>query len=274
MLDQMQWLGHDTFKIESGGKVIYTDPFQLKDGLPKADLILITHEHYDHCSPDDVKKITKDGTVIVAPGDCEGKLTGNVRMVKPGDRLTEMGVDIEAVPAYNTNKQFHPRFQSWVGYIFTLEGEKDISGGRYRPHPGDEGLPVRHRAPAGIRDIRHDGGGGREGRGGHKSGGRGADALCVDCRHRGRCGEVQKTVQGEDARLQEGRMNLYYASIDLPTGPAFAAATKDGLCKLDLNPPSFGEFMEEVEANVSRGACRGRAAVPDALAGVEIIFCG
>ena len=124
MLDQMKWLGHDTFKIESGGKVIYTDPFQLKEGLPKADLILITHEHYDHCSPDDVRKITKDGTVIVAPGDCEGKLTGNVRMVKPGDRLTEMGVDIEAVPAYNTNKQFHPKFQSWVGYIFTLEGKR------------------------------------------------------------------------------------------------------------------------------------------------------
>ncbi len=124
MLDQMKWLGHDTFKIESGGKVIYTDPFQLKEGLPKADLILITHEHYDHCSPDDVKKITKDGTVIVAPGDCEGKLTGKVRTVKPGDRLTEMGVDIEAVSAYNTNKQFHPKFQSWVGYIFTVEGKR------------------------------------------------------------------------------------------------------------------------------------------------------
>jgi L-ascorbate metabolism protein UlaG (beta-lactamase superfamily) len=124
MLDRMKWLGHDTFKIESGGKVIYTDPFQLKEGLPKADLILITHEHYDHCSPDDVKKITKDGTVIVAPGDCEGKLPGNVRTVKPGDRLTEMGVDIEAVPSYNTNKQFHPKFNKWVGYIFTVEGKR------------------------------------------------------------------------------------------------------------------------------------------------------
>jgi L-ascorbate metabolism protein UlaG (beta-lactamase superfamily) len=124
MLDQMQWLGHDTFKIESGGKVIYTDPFQLKDGLPKADLILITHEHYDHCSPEDVKKIAKKGTVIVAPGDCEGKLTGSLRTVKPGDRLTEMGIDIEAVPSYNTNKQFHPKFNSWVGYIFTVEGKR------------------------------------------------------------------------------------------------------------------------------------------------------
>jgi L-ascorbate metabolism protein UlaG (beta-lactamase superfamily) len=124
MLDRMKWLGHDTFKIESGGKVIYTDPFQLKEGLPKADLILITHEHYDHCSPEDVKKITKDSTVIVAPGDCEGKLKGNVRTVKPGDELTEMGVDIEAVPSYNTNKQFHPKFNSWVGYIFTVEGKR------------------------------------------------------------------------------------------------------------------------------------------------------
>ncbi|MHB8174581.1 MAG: MBL fold metallo-hydrolase, partial [Nitrospirota bacterium] len=102
MLDKMKWLGHDTFKIESGGTVIYTDPFQLKDGLPKADLILITHEHYDHCSPDDVEKIMKNSTVIVAPVDCGGKLEGNVRKVKPGDRLTEAGVDIEAVPSYNT----------------------------------------------------------------------------------------------------------------------------------------------------------------------------
>ena len=57
MIEKMEWLGHDTFKIESGGKVIYTDPFKLFAGLPKADLIFVTHEHYDHCSPEDVAKI-------------------------------------------------------------------------------------------------------------------------------------------------------------------------------------------------------------------------
>lgn len=124
MLENMQWLGHDTFKIESGGKVIYTDPFRLGDGLPKADLILVTHEHYDHCSPEDIAKIAKKETVIVAPGSCEGKLTGNVRKVKPGDKITEAGVQVEAVPSYNTNKQFHPKANKWVGYIFTVEGQR------------------------------------------------------------------------------------------------------------------------------------------------------
>jgi L-ascorbate metabolism protein UlaG (beta-lactamase superfamily) len=124
MLEKMEWLGHDTFKIESGGKVIYTDPFKLSGGLPKADLILITHEHHDHCSPEDVAKIVKKETVIVSPGDCDGGLTGNVRKVKPGDKLTEQGVAIETVAAYNTNKVFHPKTNAWVGYIFTVEGTR------------------------------------------------------------------------------------------------------------------------------------------------------
>lgn len=124
MLENMEWLGHDAFKIESGGKVVYTDPFKLSGGLPKADLILITHEHYDHCSPEDVLKIAGNDTVIVAPGNCEGKLKGKVRNVKPGDRLTEQGVAIEVVPAYNTNKAFHPKTNGWVGYIFTVGGQR------------------------------------------------------------------------------------------------------------------------------------------------------
>jgi len=124
MLDKMEWLGHDTFKIEAGGKVIYTDPFRLGDGLPKADLILITHEHYDHCSPEDIAKIAKKETVIVSPGNCEGKLVGNVKKSAPGDKLSAAGVDIEAVPAYNTNKKFHPKENRWVGYIFTVEGTR------------------------------------------------------------------------------------------------------------------------------------------------------
>jgi L-ascorbate metabolism protein UlaG (beta-lactamase superfamily) len=123
MLDRMEWLGHDCFKVESGGMVIYTDPFRLGDGLPKADLILVTHEHYDHCSPEDIAKIAGPETAIVSPGDCEGKLEGlaKITKVKPGDRLTVKGVDIEAVPSYNTNKKFHPKANGWVGYIFTID---------------------------------------------------------------------------------------------------------------------------------------------------------
>jgi len=124
MLDKMEWLGHDTFKVEAGGIVIYTDPFRLEGSLPKADLILVTHEHYDHCSPEDIAKIAGKDTVIVSPGDCEGKLMGNVKRVKPGDTLKEKGVEIKAVPAYNTNKKFHPKGNNWVGYVITVEGQR------------------------------------------------------------------------------------------------------------------------------------------------------
>jgi L-ascorbate metabolism protein UlaG (beta-lactamase superfamily) len=121
----MEWLGHDCFKVEAGGKVIYTDPFQITaKGLPKAGVILVTHEHYDHCSPDDIAKISGPDTVIVSPADCEGKLTGNVRMVSVGDSIEVSGVKVEAVPSYNTNKQFHPKANGWVGYVFTVDGTR------------------------------------------------------------------------------------------------------------------------------------------------------
>lgn len=122
MIDDIYWLGHDTFRIV-GEKIIYTDPFKIKK-KDNADIILITHEHYDHCSPEDVKKLQSADTVIIAPADCAGKLSGNVRSMKPGDKINVKGIDIEAVPSYNTNKKFHPKTNSWVGYIFTVKGER------------------------------------------------------------------------------------------------------------------------------------------------------
>lgn len=122
MLKDIHWLGHDTFRI-SGEKVIYTDPFKIKK-KDKADIILITHEHYDHCSPEDVKKIQGADTVIVTVADCAKKLDGNVKTVKPGDKITVEGIEIEAVPSYNTNKQFHTKDRGWVGFVFTVKGQR------------------------------------------------------------------------------------------------------------------------------------------------------
>ncbi|MBI4682759.1 MAG: MBL fold metallo-hydrolase [Nitrospirae bacterium] len=121
-MKDIHWLGHDTFKIV-GENIIYTDPFKIKKG-DLADIILITHEHHDHCSPDDVKKIQKNNSVIVTTPDCAVKLSGNIKTVKPGDSLTVNGIEIEVVPAYNTNKQFHTKNRNWVGYIFTVNGQR------------------------------------------------------------------------------------------------------------------------------------------------------
>lgn len=122
MVKNIHWLGHDTFKI-TGEKVIYTDPFKIiKEDI--ADIILITHEHHDHCSPDDIKKLQGPNTVIVTTADCAAKLKGNVKIVKTGDSIDVSGIRIEVVPAYNTNKQFHTKERGWVGYIFTVSGER------------------------------------------------------------------------------------------------------------------------------------------------------
>ncbi len=122
MIENIHWLGHDTFKI-TGKKVIYTDPFKIKK-KGTADIILITHDHYDHCSPEDVRKIQGPNTVIVATPDCSDKLSGNIKTIEPGDKISVEGIDIEAVPSYNTNKPFHPKANKWVGYIFTVEGQR------------------------------------------------------------------------------------------------------------------------------------------------------
>lgn len=121
MVKDIHWLGHDTFKI-IGEKVIYTDPFKIKK-KDTADIILITHEHFDHCSPEDVKAIQGPKTLIVATSDCAKKLSGKIKIVKPGDKINVEGVEIEAIPAYNTNKQFHTKDKGWVGYVFTVKGQ-------------------------------------------------------------------------------------------------------------------------------------------------------
>ena len=128
----IHWLGHDAFKL-TGEKTIFIDPYELKGVrkgvLGKADIICVTHEHFDHCSPDDVRKVQGDQTVIIAPPDCLAKLSGNTRAIKPGEELNIQGIEIEAVPAYNTNKEFHPKSSGWVGYIITMNNVRIYHAG-------------------------------------------------------------------------------------------------------------------------------------------------
>jgi len=121
---KIEWLGHATIRIKNG-VTIYIDPWKLKEEAEKADLILISHSHYDHLAPEDVAKITKPDTVIVAAEDCRAKLRGTVKTLKPGESLTEHGLPIKAVPAYNASKRFHPKANQWLGFLLTV-GEETI----------------------------------------------------------------------------------------------------------------------------------------------------
>jgi L-ascorbate metabolism protein UlaG (beta-lactamase superfamily) len=127
LLKKIHWLGHDGFRIDSS-KRIYLDPFQIKSTVP-ADIILVSHDHFDHCSPDDILKIETKSSVIITDKASSGKLTGDVRVVKPGDRLTVQGIEVEIVPAYNTNKQFHPKLDGKLGFIITVEGVRIYHAG-------------------------------------------------------------------------------------------------------------------------------------------------
>ncbi len=126
----LHWLGHDCFRIEWEGVTIYIDPYRIKGGTP-ADLILITHDHFDHCSPEDIARIQKADTTFVTIASAAANLKGQVEIVKPGDKVTIKGVHIQAVPAYNTNKfrspgnPFHPKQSGYVGFVLTL-GERRI----------------------------------------------------------------------------------------------------------------------------------------------------
>ena len=134
MIENIHWLGHASFRIEND-KTVYIDPIKLEGRPPKADLILITHDHFDHCSPDDVARVAKDDTVIVTIAAAAQNLKGDVRVVKPGESLTVLGIPIEAVPAYNVNKfrspgvPFHPQESGHVGFIFTVGGQRIYHAG-------------------------------------------------------------------------------------------------------------------------------------------------
>lgn len=125
---KLKWLGHASWKLKAGGKTIYIDPYE-GDYDEKADIILASHSHTDHCEPSKVKEATGDGTVIVAPADCAEKIGAPVRSLKPGEKAEFGEVTVKAVEAYNVKRfrspgvPFHPKGLG-VGYIVKAEGKK------------------------------------------------------------------------------------------------------------------------------------------------------
>jgi L-ascorbate metabolism protein UlaG (beta-lactamase superfamily) len=134
MMENIHFLGHSSFRID-GPPVIYLDPYMLSGDHIQADVILITHEHRDHCSPESVAKIQGEDTVILTIAAAAEKLQGDVRILEPGDSATVKGIEVEAIPAYNVDKfrspgvPYHPRESGHVGLIITVGGQRLFHAG-------------------------------------------------------------------------------------------------------------------------------------------------
>ena len=135
---KIRLLNHAGFKIidETAPKtVVYIDPYDSSD-TEQADIILLTHDHYDHCSIEDIKSVCTPNTVVLATPACQSKLNpekiGNVRkikLVRPGMKVQIADVLVETVPSYNINKDFHPKADENVGYIVTINGKRIYHAG-------------------------------------------------------------------------------------------------------------------------------------------------
>lgn len=127
MLENIQVLYHSSIRMAEG-KVIYIDPFEIEGNYNDANIIFITHDHYDHYSEEDIKVIKKHDTIIVAPVGMKEKIMGcgfkeeNIIAVEPEQSYSIDEINFETIPAYNIDKSFHPKQNGWVGYIIEING--------------------------------------------------------------------------------------------------------------------------------------------------------
>jgi L-ascorbate metabolism protein UlaG (beta-lactamase superfamily) len=125
MLERFTWFRQSAFGWSGDGRTLYIDPWNLPDDAAEGDVIFLTHAHDDHFSRDDVERLRKDGTAIVAPRDVAAELSGDVEAVGPGASGEAAGVRFQAVPAYNIvegRTDNHPKANGWVGYLLELDG--------------------------------------------------------------------------------------------------------------------------------------------------------
>ena len=134
MLQNIKWLGHDSFLIKKG-KIICIDPYKLRETKDKADIILITHDHFDHFSLEDIEKIKKDSTILIGPKELIGKYDGELKTLKPFESIDVDGIKINTIPAYNVNKfrapgkVFHPKKDNKLGFVITIDNKKIYHAG-------------------------------------------------------------------------------------------------------------------------------------------------
>lgn len=139
MLENIEVLYHSSIRINKD-KIIYIDPFKIDKNYNNADIVFITHDHYDHYSEEDIDKVINKNTTIIIPEELLTKLLRKginknaIITVEPNVKYMIQGIEFETIPAYNTNKSFHPKENDWVGYIITLNdiryyvaGDTDIT---------------------------------------------------------------------------------------------------------------------------------------------------
>ncbi len=139
MLENIKVLCHSSIKFEKG-QIIYFDPYNINENYNDADVIFITHSHYDHFSEEDILKVKKETTKIVVPEDLYdrslelGFTENNILVVTPNMEYEVSNIKFKTIPAYNINKNFHPKANNWVGYLITLDnvvyyiaGDTDIT---------------------------------------------------------------------------------------------------------------------------------------------------
>ena len=139
MLDNIEVLYHSSIRINKE-KIIYIDPFKIDRNFNDADIIFITHDHYDHYSEEDIEKVINENTTIIIPEELLTKLLRKginknaIITVEPNKEYVVEGIKFKTIPAYNTNKTFHPKRNDWVGYIITINniryyiaGDTDIT---------------------------------------------------------------------------------------------------------------------------------------------------
>lgn len=130
MTENIRVLTHSSIRIQSGDTVLYVDPYKVSGRPQDADYVFITHDHFDHFSPEDIEKVSCDKTVLVVPEKMRDKVlqeadeTRGIIPVKPDAPYDINGFSFETVPAYNRLKPFHPKTAGWVGYIFCLDGKR------------------------------------------------------------------------------------------------------------------------------------------------------
>ncbi len=125
------WLGHASFKIKMfSGRIIYLDPYNIKDGEEKADIIVSSHTHGDHFSRSDIKKIWRDDTILLGPASIESSLKKfDGQGLEFGEGFAYKDFSIELVPAYTIKKGTHPKSNNWSGTIIESAGKSVYHAG-------------------------------------------------------------------------------------------------------------------------------------------------